>query len=63
MRINLNPKRGGVKIKGDAHELVSLANVLLEAALEGDCEGAMLTEEGVETVFVKRQGPPIGDDA
>ena len=52
MRINLNPKRGGIKIKGDREELLGLAATLTEAADDGDSVGHFLTHDGYEQVRV-----------
>lgn len=52
MRINLNPKRGGIKIKGDREELLGLAATLTEAADDGDSVGHFLTEDGYEQVRI-----------
>lgn len=52
MKINLSPKRGGIKIKGDRDELLGLAETLTEAAEDGDAIGHLLTSEGHEQVRV-----------
>ena len=52
MRININPKRGGIKIKGDREELLSLAVTLAEAAEAGDSVGHFLTQDGYEQVRI-----------
>jgi hypothetical protein len=52
MRINLKPKRGGVKITGDREELLGLAATLTEAAEEGGSVAHMLTPDGYERVRV-----------
>lgn len=52
MRINLNPKRGGIKIKGDREELLGLADALVEATDDGESLGHFLTRDGYEQVRV-----------
>lgn len=55
MRINLNPKRGGIKIKGDRDELYALAAALIEAAQEGEGGGHLLTKDGYEQIRIVRE--------
>jgi hypothetical protein len=52
MKINLSPKRGGIKIKGDSDELLGLAMTLSEAAEDGEATGHLLTPDGHEQVRV-----------
>jgi hypothetical protein len=52
MKINLNPKKGGIKIKGDSEELLGLAETLREAADDGESIGHLLTPDGYEQVRV-----------
>jgi hypothetical protein len=52
VRINLRPKRGGIKIKGDREELLGLAETLTEAAEDGEAVGHMLTSDGYEQVRI-----------
>lgn len=52
MKINLNPKKGGIKIKGDREELLGLMDTISEAVDVGEGTAHMLTKDGVELVRI-----------
>lgn len=56
MKIDLNNEGAskGILIEGDKEELHALALTLAEAADDGHSEGAILTDEGVEEVTIRR---------
>lgn len=56
MNIDLEPDIGGVLIEGTKAELDGLRETLTDAihGEMGEAEGALLTDDGVETVTIRR---------
>jgi hypothetical protein len=63
MHIDVDPPEGGILLVGDSTELKAIAQTILDADENGEAEGSLLTDDGVETVRVIRKGPIEEEDA